>query len=200
MRSIILDATMEPLGIIAWKKAWKKISELKDNKGNLITEAKATVLWTYPGRKLHSSTNEWDWPAIIILKNQSGRKRKTYKSIIPSKKSILIRDLYTCQYCGKKLTNSSGTRDHVYPESKGGEATWENMVACCKVCQFKKSNKTCEESNMYPANKPKEPSLMERFRNNIKVATSVERKTWTIGLKKLGLEYLLDGEWNSDND
>lgn len=195
MRAIMLDATYEPLGIVSWKKAWRKTLELKDRYGNVLHEAKATVLWSYPDKVIRSERNSWDFPAIIILKKPSGRKRNA-RRINPSKRSILVRDLYTCQYCGKKLSNTSGTRDHVYPESLGGPATWENLVACCKACQQKKADRTCEQSNMYPMSTPREPTLVERFRNGVRIANATERRTWMLGLKKLGLDYLMnkDGE------
>ncbi len=193
MRAIMLDATYEPLGIVSWKKAWRKTLDLKDRYGNILHEAKANVLWTYPDKIIRSEHAKWDWPAIIILKKPSGRNRKT-RNIRPSKKSILIRDLYTCQYCQKKLSNSSGTRDHVYPDSLGGPTTWDNLVACCKSCQQKKSNRTCEQSGMFPKTTPREPTLIERFRNGVRISNSTERRTWMLGLKKLGLEYLMNGE------
>lgn len=192
MRAIQLDATYEPLGIISWKKAFMKTLELKDKYGNYIFESAAKILWTYPDQVLHSATHEFDWPAIIILKEPSNRLKKM-KRVKPSLKSILVRDLYTCQYCGKKLGKKTGTRDHVYPESLGGKATWENLVAACRTCQSIKADKLCEDVNMFPIKTPREPTLVERFHNGIRIANSYERKTWIKGLKKLGLQHLIRG-------
>jgi len=193
MRTILLDATYEPLGIISWKNAWKKVLDIKDPNGKSLFDPKANVLWSYPEKKIRSEHNCWDWPAIIIL-NKPSRRKRNHKMINPSKRSILVRDMYTCQYCGKKLSNTSGTRDHVFPESRGGKTTWDNMVAACKTCQHKKGNKTCDEVNMYPLRMPQEPNLIERFRNSIRIASAVERRTWITGLKKLGLDYILNEE------
>jgi 5-methylcytosine-specific restriction endonuclease McrA len=170
---------MEPLGIISWSKAF-----------NLYWEDKATVLWNYPDRKIHSARDEWDWPSILSLKYMV--KRRPDREINPSTRSILVRDLYTCQFCGVKLTNSSGTKDHVIPESRKGPSTWDNLVAACRVCQEKKGDKLPEECGMYPKTTPRAPTLAERFQNNIRVASSYERKNWRLGLKKLGLDYLLE--------
>ena len=43
---------------------------------------------------------------------------------------VLARDNNTCTYCGAH----AATVDYVVPWSKGGEATWENLVACCNHC------------------------------------------------------------------
>ena len=42
----------------------------------------------------------------------------------PDQKNILLRDNYTCQYCGLKGERMM-TVDHVHPRSKGGPSTWE---------------------------------------------------------------------------
>jgi 5-methylcytosine-specific restriction endonuclease McrA len=46
-----------------------------------------------------------------------------------SRKNILLRDRYTCQYCLRTLPSSELTLDHVIPRSRSGETTWENLVA-----------------------------------------------------------------------
>jgi len=32
--------------------------------------------------------------------------------------------------------------DHVYPKSRGGEDTLDNLVACCRTCNIKKKDST----------------------------------------------------------
>ncbi len=52
-----------------------------------------------------------------------------------SRKNILMRDRYTCQYCQRALPYVELTLDHVIPRSRAGESTWENLVACCHPVQ-----------------------------------------------------------------
>ncbi|MDD3149406.1 MAG: HNH endonuclease [Candidatus Gastranaerophilales bacterium] len=78
-----------------------------------------------------------------------------YRELPFSKKNILIRDKYTCQYCGKK--SSYLTLDHVFPKSRGGATSWENIVAACPKCNCKKANKTPKEAGMKLLNEPKKP-------------------------------------------
>ena len=57
----------------------------------------------------------------------------------PTRANILLRDDETCQYCGKRSRDL--TLDHVIPRSRGGQSTWENLVACCRACNGRKGNR-----------------------------------------------------------
>ena len=52
---------------------------------------------------------------------------------------VLARDNFTCRYCGS--TKAPFHLDHVYPFSKGGETTYENLVTACAKCNVKKHNR-----------------------------------------------------------
>lgn len=71
-----------------------------------------------------------------------------FKRLAINKDNVLKRDSYECQYCGKRLTGSTGTVDHVLPSSRGGKHKWANVVAACKPCNNLKDNKTPEEARM----------------------------------------------------
>jgi len=78
--------------------------------------------------------------------------RSIYKSKVPfSKKNVLIRDNFTCVYCGSKRDL---TIDHLVPVSRGGKTNFENCVASCKNCNGSKGNRTCTEANMFPSKQP----------------------------------------------
>lgn len=66
---------------------------------------------------------------------------------IPSKlkKSVFERDGYRCRYCG---SHKNLTADHVFPESRGGETSLENLVTACSECNLKKRARTPEEAGM----------------------------------------------------
>ncbi len=63
-------------------------------------------------------------------------------------RTLFRRDDYSCLYCGKRCTRQELTRDHVLPKSRGGTDRWENVVAACKRCNWKKDNRTPEEALM----------------------------------------------------
>jgi len=93
-----------------------------------------------------------------------------YKRAAVNKRNVLKRDKYTCGYCGKKLTETTGTIDHVIPQSRWEEFkrkgrakgkyanNWKNVVAACKKCNNKKDNKTPEEVGMKLKTIPFTPS------------------------------------------
>ena len=72
-----------------------------------------------------------------------------------TRKAVLARDAWTCQYCGRQATGL--TVDHVIPRSRGGQSVWENIVASCAPCNRKKGNLTPREARMHPRNRPRPP-------------------------------------------
>lgn len=57
-----------------------------------------------------------------------------------SRRSILLRDRYCCQYCGRRFQASELTFDHLIPKSKGGKTEWTNIVMACGDCNAKKAD------------------------------------------------------------
>ena len=51
------------------------------------------------------------------------------------------------------------TFDHVLPRCRGGQTTWENVVAACSACNFKKGSRDLKASNMRILKKPSKPSV-----------------------------------------
>jgi hypothetical protein len=74
-------------------------------------------------------------------------------SLRPSRHLVFKRDKHTCQYCGRRA--GPLTLDHVMPASRGGEDTWENLVAACGACNQFKANRTPEEAGMRLASQPR---------------------------------------------
>ena len=82
------------------------------------------------------------------------------RSLKYSNRFVWERDGHVCQYCSKRITTKADmTTDHVHPESRGGKTTYENMVTCCRDCNARKDNKTCEEAHMWPIRKPFRPQM-----------------------------------------
>ena len=74
----------------------------------------------------------------------------------PSRWNLYVRDMGTCQYCGRLLTRREATRDHVVPIPKGGRSAWDNLVLCCRSCNEKKGS-----SVWTPRKRPAAPSVKE---------------------------------------
>ncbi|MBF2047322.1 MAG: HNH endonuclease [Leptolyngbya sp. IPPAS B-1204] len=72
-----------------------------------------------------------------------------------NRREVLRRDGHTCQYCG---STRNLTIDHVIPRSKGGQHSWDNVVAACERCNSLKGDRLPHEASMAPKTKPKAPA------------------------------------------
>ncbi len=108
------------------------------------------------GLKLHAQRAVVSMPSVIRLLEY---RRIPHQTRALSRKNILMRDRYTCQYCMKVLPAGELTLDHVIPRSRAGESAWENLVACCHPCNNKKGSRTPEEAGMKLARQPRPFSL-----------------------------------------
>jgi 5-methylcytosine-specific restriction endonuclease McrA len=71
-----------------------------------------------------------------------------------SRKAILIRDNHQCQYCGLQFAAEQLELEHVLPRSRGGQKTWENIVAACRPCNKRKADCTPIEAGMTLIRRP----------------------------------------------
>lgn len=72
-----------------------------------------------------------------------------------NRRNILLRDRHTCQYCREKFPPAKLTLDHMIPRSRGGQSSWENLVASCHPCNSRKGNRLPDEAGMTPMAMPK---------------------------------------------
>lgn len=122
----------------------------------------AVLLVTGQAESLEFSSNrQWEIrsPSLVLQVPEHirliGSNPERHWKIPPvSRREVLRRDNHACQYCGsgKRLT-----LDHVIPRSKGGQHTWNNVVAACESCNSKKGDRLPQEIGMIPRNKPKAP-------------------------------------------
>jgi 5-methylcytosine-specific restriction endonuclease McrA len=141
---LVLNASYEPINICAARRALVLVL-----KGVASAEEHSTVA-------VHSSRQSLRLPSVIRLLEY---RRIPHQTRALSRKNILMRDRYTCQYCMKVGPSGELTLDHVIPRSRAGETTWENLVACCIQCNNRKGNRTPEEAGMKLARAPRPFSL-----------------------------------------
>lgn len=84
-------------------------------------------------------------PCVIRLRQY---RRLPVRVQTLSRKNILIRDQYMCQYCGGKFAGSELELEHVIPRARGGLSTWENLVAACRGCNARKADRAPAEAGM----------------------------------------------------
>jgi 5-methylcytosine-specific restriction endonuclease McrA len=141
-RVLVLNASYEPINVCTVRRA-----------AVLVLKSRAEVLEKGEGA-LHSERLALERPCVIRLIRYVRIPRDVHRRKI-TRKAVLARDAYTCQYCGHEA--SGLTVDHVIPRSRGGESVWENIVASCAPCNRKKGNRMPREARMHPAKRPKAP-------------------------------------------
>lgn len=140
---LVLNATSEPLHIVSLRRAI--ILVLKE-KAEVVEAAQA---------RIRSENLALDMPLVIRLVYFV---RVPHRMLIPlTRRTILARDQYTCQYCGAQPPKGQLTLDHVVPRSRGGKQTWENVVAACIPCNQRKGDRRPEESGMRLLARPSVP-------------------------------------------
>ncbi len=140
---LVLNASYEPLSVVSVKRA---IVLLLKEKAELIEAAEAY---------LRAERRSLRVPLVIRLVCYV--RIPLHMSLPLSRRTVIARDRYTCQYCGLQLSRSELTLDHVLPRSRGGETAWENVVAACRPCNQRKGNRTPEEAGYALLSTPRRP-------------------------------------------
>lgn len=142
---LVLNASYEPLSLVSIRRAVV-----------LLLREKAEVL-EVTQHMLHSSNRLIPIPLVIRLVHYV---RLPHRKVPSTRAAVMLRDAYTCQYCGEQPGRNYLTVDHVSPRSRGGKHTWDNLVTACTRCNQKKGSLTPEEANMQLIRKPFEPSYV----------------------------------------
>ncbi|RME49013.1 MAG: HNH endonuclease [Chloroflexi bacterium] len=140
---LVLNATYEPLNVVSVRRA---VVLLLKEKAELVEAAEA---------RLRAEHIEFPVPLVIRLVTYVRVPRRFNLPV--SRRTVLSRDDYTCQYCGAQPGKSELTIDHVLPRSRGGDHSWENVVTACGPCNRRKGNRTPAEAGMRLLRKPYRP-------------------------------------------
>lgn len=144
---LILNVTFEPIHVCSTKRALA-----------LVMSGKAEIVLNGRG-VIRSAASQYEIPSVIKLGYMVKRPRPR---IALSKREILRRDDYTCQYCGRKMRTL--TLDHVIPRRLGGSHSWDNLVAACSPCNRRKGGKRPAEAEMHLHRAPFEPNPSAAYR------------------------------------
>jgi 5-methylcytosine-specific restriction endonuclease McrA len=143
---LVLNATYEPLNVVSVRRA---VILLLKEKAEVVEAAEAL---------LRSERMALPVPLVIRLVYYVRIPRRF--SLPLSRRTVLARDHYICQYCGSQPGKAHLTIDHVLPRSRGGETEWENVVTACGPCNRHKGNRTPEEANMPLHRRPRRPRYL----------------------------------------
>jgi len=151
-RVLLLNgSSWEPLAVVSVGRAI-----------NLVLAGKAVIV-EESGRLIRTVADSFPVPSVIALRTYINvPRRKAHWS----RKGVLVRDNYTCIYCGirpgdvlrnRVLSKSDFTVDHILPRSRGGKDNWTNTACACYGCNHRKGNKMPSEMGMRLIWEPKTP-------------------------------------------
>lgn len=135
---------------------------------SLISQERAIVLW-YSGKVTIVAERDITWrsvsctikvPSIVRLINYVRGLTGMRNIVKLTRKNVLLRDNYTCQYCGVKGSPATLNIDHVIPKAQGGKSEWTNLVAACIPCNSSKDCKTPKQAGMTLRKKAKKPEFL----------------------------------------
>ena len=127
MMALKLDASYRPIEVIDALEALV-----------MCIIGKATPVETYE-TKINSPTKAFELPAVIALKTIV---KFRFTTVACNRQNVIWRDNNQCQYCANYFPSDKLTMDHVIPKSRGGQNTWENLVASCMRCNQKKGSRS----------------------------------------------------------
>lgn len=139
---LVLNLNYEPLNVCSRRRGVL-----------LMLLGKAEVV-RFSDSLVHTLGEEFFAPSVLRLRQLVKRPLPELKM---TRRSVLARDDYTCQYCG---AGANLTIDHVFPRHRGGETTWENVVCCCLRCNNKKGSHTPQEIGMRLPHPPRKPRFV----------------------------------------
>ena len=180
LATLVLNTDGNALDLTRWGRAvW------------LVREGKADLVEVYD-RLVCPGLYE---PAVIRLREFVSVARNPHLT----RKNVLARDAFTCQFCGLRPLTPSGRPavselniDHVVPKAQavngkvrsGGRVlelnSWANLVASCFPCNARKRNRTPEQAGMTLRRAPRVPTAIDGVR--IALSRTVIPDEWSAHL------------------
>lgn len=137
--TLVLNASYEPLGVVAVRRAVVLVLSEKA----VVVECGLLVL--------HSERQAITAPSVVRLRRYV---RVPYRRMVPlSRRAVMDRDRHLCAYCAGR----ADTIDHVLPRSRGGRHEWVNVVAACASCNHRKGDRLLAELGWQLPRPPAEP-------------------------------------------
>lgn len=141
-RALVLNATFEPISVVSWRRAIV-----------LVVAGRAESVAT-DGASVHSERLSVEVPSVVRLRQYVRIPHRRHAPL--SRRAVLVRDRWTCQYCGDRADGV----DHVRPRSRDGEHRWENVVAACRSCNSRKGDRLLSETSFRLRCRPAAPPVM----------------------------------------
>ena len=149
---LVLNQSYEPLHVCSVRRAFV-----------LVFRGRAEVVETLD-TCLRSVSAQFPVPSVVRL---DFYVRVPSKPLALTKRNILKRDGFQCQYCG--VRRGPFTIDHVIPRTRGGKDAWENLVCACHRCNNVKGDRTAEQAGLALRRKPRSPNNVTFIRHFVGV-------------------------------
>mgnify|MGYP006433990971 CR=1 FL=1 len=162
--TLVLNADAQPLSVVPlsvlpWQEAIR-----------LVFVDRVDVLAEYEDWPVRSPSVTMQVPTVVMLRDYV----KVERGIKFSRYNVLLRDLFTCQYCNHEFPPHLLTIDHVVPRFRGGKTKWNNVVAACEHCNMKKAH----FMEMQPNIKPIKPDYWHMVGKRKKFPIAVPHDSW----------------------
>lgn len=128
------------------------------------------VMHEYENWTVRSPSRIINIPSVVRTRDYV----KVRRTVAYSDSMIELRDDYTCQYCSNQFKPGRLTMDHVVPKSFGGKERFDNIVAACGPCNWRRGNNT----RIQPKKQPYRPSYMEMANKCRKYPITVPSVHW----------------------
>lgn len=139
-RALVLNATYEPLSVVSSRRA------------TVLLLSEKAVLVSPSGRHFHSEHLTVEVPSVVRLRQFVKVPYRRRAAL--NRRSVFARDSHRCQYCSAPAESI----DHVIPRARGGQHTWENVVAACRNCNVRKRDRLLHETSMELLSTPRVPN------------------------------------------
>ena len=151
-----------PLSLWSWQDA---VQAVFSDRVDVVAE------YDHPVR---SPSTVMNLPSVVALRSYIALTRRPAFS----RSNLFLRDQFRCQYCGQRFKSEELTFDHLVPRSRGGRATWTNIVTACMACNITKGNRTLVECGMRPRAMPAVPTARQLYENGRAFPRRMPHATW----------------------
>jgi 5-methylcytosine-specific restriction endonuclease McrA len=181
---LVLNRVFQPVRITTVRRAiallYTGTAHALDSDGELIDWPRWARLPVRHGlddelRIVHGSLRV---PRVVHLGRYARCRRPTVRL---TRRNVMLRDAFQCQYCGWRRPVSELDIDHVLPRCRGGGDSWANLVTACQACNRRKGRRTPQEANMPLLTRPSAPRWSHAVQ--LLVGTPGRYKEWEPFLK-----------------
>jgi 5-methylcytosine-specific restriction endonuclease McrA len=122
-------------------------------------------------REVRSPSTTMKLPSVVALRSYIAPPRRPAFN----RANLFLRDQFRCQYCGQRFKSEDLT---LVPRSRGGRASWTNIVTACMSCNVAKGNRTPRECGMRPRRRPVAPTVRQLYENGRAFPRRVPHASW----------------------